>query len=197
MRLDIMTDIETLGKGEDATIIQLSAGIFDIDTGVIYDTFNGIVDITLEDSIKVDPDTLLWWLDTDKELFTKLLNSGESTEKKLLSDFYFWILDNVRYCKDKDTTLRDVYLWGNGILFDNKIIQAKMKHYDISYPIFYRNDRDMRTIVELASVLLNIENEKDFREKYRDKSLVAHDALDDVKSQIGVLCKAWDIVIRG
>lgn len=81
-------------------------------------------------------------------------------------------------------------------MFDNKLIQSKMEQYNIDYPIFYRNDRDMRTIVELAGLKLEINTEKEFREKFKDESLVAHDAFDDVKGQIKILSKAWNILLN-
>ena len=90
----------------------------------------------------------------------------------------------------------NVFLWGNGILFDNKLIQNKMNQYGIKYPIFYRNDRDMRTIVELAALKTGLKTEKEFRERYRPNDLKLHDGFDDVKAQICVLSKAWNILLK-
>lgn len=71
-----------------------------------------------------------------------------------------------------------------------------MQQYGIEYPIFYRNDRDMRTIVELASIKSGVKTEKEFRTVSRPEDYVEHDGLDDVKAQIYVLSKAWNIILN-
>lgn len=183
MRTDIMTDIETLGKDDNIIVFQIGACKFDINTGKILNTFDEIVDVRLEKNININGDTLLWWLNTDKELLTKLLNYGKYTEKEMFENFAKWIGYN-----------NETFLWGNGILFDNRIIKSKMEHYGIEYPIFYRNDRDMRTLIELASMKVGIKSEKDFREKYKNNKYISHDGLEDVKSQIELLVNAYKIL---
>ena len=193
-RIDIMTDIETLGKENNTTVFQISACAFNIETGRIFDTFNEIADISLEKDMLINGDTLIWWLNTNKELLTSLLNRGKESQisqEDMFYNFHNWIENLSDVCENKD-----VFLWGNGMLFDNKLIQSKMKQYNIEYPIFYRNDRDMRTIVELAGLKIGINTEKEFREKYRDDTLIAHDAFDDVKSQIQIVTKAWNILLN-
>lgn len=188
-RIDIMTDIETLGKGNNTTVFQIGACAFNIYTGETLSEFNQIVDVTTEKDMLIDGDTLIWWLKTNKELLTNLLNQGNVSQKDLFVNFNNWILQT-------NNNKQNIFLWGNGILFDNKLIQSKMKQYGIEYPIFYRNDRDMRTIVELAGLKCGIETEKEFRETYRPSEYVLHDGLDDVKAQIYVLSKAWNIVLN-
>jgi len=46
MRVDIMTDIETLGTNADSTIIQISAIAFNTMTGEHIAEFNQIADIS-------------------------------------------------------------------------------------------------------------------------------------------------------
>ena len=69
-----------------------------------------------------------------------------------------------------------------------------MQSVGLDYPIFYRNDRDMRTIIELACHKLGIE-EKEFKEQNKNSELVAHDAYDDVRWQIDLVSKAYNILI--
>lgn len=182
-----MTDIETLGKQHNPTIIQIASCAFDIYTGEILYKFNESVNIKFENKLSVDGDTLSWWLNTDKELLTKIINEGTcNSEMEMLIKFHQWITDF-----DK----QNVFLWGNGILFDNRIIKSKMEQYDLKYPIFYRNDRDMRTIIELASIKSGYKTEKEFKDNNKLDGLIAHDAYDDVIYQIYVLNKAWNILI--
>lgn len=188
-RIDIMVDIETLGVGENPTIIQLSAIAFDITTGEYIDTFDQCVDITNKNQ-DIDANTLLWWLDTDKELLNDIIKRGKygNTDIKYTHlKFNRWINCTMQ---DADLWERDVFLWGNGILFDNRIIQQSMASNGITYPIFYRNDRDMRTIIELAAKKKGMTS-KDYLAQFDDDSLKKHDALDDVKFQIKAVTSAW------
>lgn len=187
MRIDVMTDIETLGRGVDATIIQISAIAFNIKTGEYYNTFNLIADIEKNKSLKVSGGTLKWWLNTDKELLTTIINNGSCSSEEMILQFHNWL---TALSED----MQNVFLWGNGILFDNKMIQHQMQTQGLDYPIFYRNDRDMRTLVEIASHKVGIKTEKEFRNKYKNTNLIEHDAFDDVKGQIDILVKCYNIL---
>ncbi len=188
MRKDIMVDIETLGTSTDATIFQISAISFDIKTGVYYSAFNKVANIEDNCYLRADGSTLKWWLNTNKELLSELLNSGTGSTEELLEDFYEWL-------KSQSEDMKDVYLWGNGILFDNKMIQCQLEDEGLGYPIFYKNDRDVRTIVELASMKLGI-SEKELKDQFNDESLVVHNALDDVKYQIELVVGCYSALIK-
>lgn len=191
MRLDVMTDIETLGTNSDSTIIQISAIAFDIKTGEHISKFNQIVDITKnERPLKVTGRTIKWWLNTNKELFAELINSGEHSSEQVLRNFYDWVTGLAPLAQ-----INNVYLWGNGILFDNKMIQHQLESIGLSYPIFFRNDRDLRTLVELTSFKLGI-GEKELKSRYEDDSLVAHNAFDDVVYQINLAVGCYKELTR-
>lgn len=178
-RIDIMLDIETLGKSGQHAVFQIAAAGFDISTGEIINTFNQVCDIA-HSNILVDGDTLKWWLNTDKELLTRLLNRGNCSEDWMVKSFHNWL-----------STLQedyDIYLWGNGILFDNRIIKEKMDAIGLNYPIFYRNDRDLRTLVELVKVKYDI----DPHEHCKVESTEKHNAMSDVEHQIRVATFCWN-----
>lgn len=186
MRVDIMTDIETLGTDSDSTIIQISAIAFDMGTGNRYSEFNQIADIEKnEKPLKVTGSTMKWWLKTNKELFTELVNGGEESSEQVLRNFQEWLTGLADKYGQKN-----VYLWGNGILFDNKMIQHQLESLGLVYPIFFRNDRDVRTLVDLASVKLGV-SEWDLKKKYQDESLTAHNAFDDVVYQINLAVNCY------
>lgn len=189
MRKDIMVDIETLGTGSDSTIFQIAAVAFDIKTGEHFSKFNRIADIAENDFLDVDGSTLKWWLNTDKELLTKLLNDGFGSSEALLTNFHDWLTSL------KVAVMDELYLWGNGILFDNKMIQHQFESIGLEYPIYYKNDRDVRTIVELASQKLGI-TEAELKEKYLDDSLVEHDAIDDCMYQISLVVGCYNELIK-
>lgn len=189
MRTDIMLDIETLGTKEGSTIFQIAAVGFDITTGQIKDSINLIGDISKFPELSVDGSTLKWWLDTDKELLSELLNAGTLTENELLSRLLVWLLS-----QSQTGDMKDVYLWGNGILFDNAKIQHALNEEGLRYPIIYKNDRDVRTILELASLKSGIP-ENDIRNSIVVESETLHDAFDDVKRQIRLVRKCYEILI--
>jgi len=191
MRIDIMIDIQTLGKQSNSTIFQISAIAFNIKTGETYSQFNECINIE-NDFVNADGSTLRWWLKTNPELLNKLINNGsEISEPDLIVNLYHWLNYHIENVGNEN-----VFLWGNGMLFDNAIIKSHIKACGLEYPIFYRNDRDMRTLVELASIKSGIATEKEFRDKYFDKSKYEeHNAMDNVNFQIEVLHKAYEIII--
>lgn len=192
-RIDIMVDIETLGNKMDSTIIQLAAMAFDIKKGKTLHEFNQVADIEKnENRINVTGSTLEWWMRTNKELFSELLNSGEYSSEDLIRAFHNWIKDIKRIYGEGET---DFYLWGNGILFDNAMIRHQMESLKLEYPIFYRNDRDVRTIVDLAGAKSGL-SEKELKSKFNDELLVAHNAFDDVVYQIGLVSGCYNMLIK-
>jgi hypothetical protein len=180
MRVDIMTDIETLGTKADSTIIQISAIAFDIKTGMYISIFNQIADVSKnENPINVTGGTLQWWMNTNKELFNELLNGGDDSSEEVLRNFHKWI---TRFINPVNGN-KDIYLWGNGILFDNKMIQHQMESLGLKYPIHYKNDRDVRTLLELTSAKTGL-SESVIKAWHTKDNEVEHNALDDVKFQI-------------
>lgn len=167
----IMVDIETLGKKEGSTIFQISAAAFKMKSGEILSEIDLKLDIE-KANLAVDGSTLKWWLNTDKELLTQLLNEGNLSEIEMLQQFSDWAKQ-----------FQDRRLWGNGILFDNNKIKAAMEKNGLEYPIPYNKDRDVRTILALAADLTG-KSEKEIKSEVADINHRAHNAIDDVHKQI-------------
>lgn len=192
-RIDVMVDIETLGTDSDSTIFHIAAMAFDIRTGepveglAVPHTYNETADIEANrNPLNIDGSTLKWWLRTDKDLLSDLLHKGDKSSELILWDFHSWL----------KTLSRDnnVYLWGNGILFDNKMLEYQMtKKLGLEYPIHFRNDRDLRTLLELASMKTGM-SENEIRSKFNDSSLRAHDAMDDVTYQINLTVYCFNVL---
>lgn len=184
-RVDIFLDIETFGTGEKPPVFQISAVAYDRKNDVELATFNNIADISKMKNI--NGDTLKWWLETAPDVLLKLLNSATvSSEKELVEMFSNWIVDIQEKVGEKN-----VFLWGNGMLFDNRIIKEKCAQYLIEYPIFYRCDRDLRTLFEIAAEKLELADGATF---YRSINFTGdvHDALADTKHNL----KCYKVAIR-
>lgn len=125
-----------------------------------------------------------WWNKTNPELFKQLTTTGDLSSKDIMNKFYRWFMTNIILDNENQ---KNVYLWGNGILFDNRMIKYQCENVlHVPYPIFYRNDRDVRTIVDLAGSKLN-KTEKELKELFGDPTLTKHNAYDDIRYQINLV----------
>ena len=188
-RVDVMVDIETLGIQEDSTIFQISAAAFDINTGRIIKIndkgaiFDQYADITLEKDLKADGETIKWWLLKYPEMFYSLITKGQISPKQLLISFCIWL-------KSFYSISDNVHLWGNGVNFDNLMLKFQLDKLgeEYKYPIKYSRDRDYRTIIDLACVLMKTDrttlNEKLLEEYKENNEFNPHNAMDDVLIQI-------------
>lgn len=176
-RIDIMVDLETLGLKQGATIFQIAAAAFDIRTGEIVHTFDKVASIYCTNDLKIEGGTLDFWLNQNRELFFKLQERANGCPNQLVGDFWRWL---TTFTDREDT---DVYLWGNGILNDNAWLQHAFEENGLDYPIFYRNNRDTRTlreVTELKALILD-------KEFTYEKVGTLHDAMDDVRSQVNMV----------
>lgn len=180
-RIDIVVDLETLGLGDNAPIIQIAAVVFNIWTGDIIEEFN--VHVKLPDDFRIQTNTLKWWLSTDPSLLKSILDQGEFDLSQTLVSFQYLI---YKY--------GEVYLWGNGSNFDNRILKHQMESEGITYPIEYYNDRDMRTLMDVVEPGMK---NSDFAKKYGIKlPETKHDALSDCRYEAELITCAWKFIER-
>ncbi|MCB4946034.1 3'-5' exoribonuclease [Streptococcus mutans] len=182
----IMVDIETLGTAVNATVFQIAAVRFDINTGEILAEFNETQDIAELSNINADGSTIQWWLETNSDLMKYLICLP--TTSKLLADFHAWLT-----AQSEDF---DLYLWGNGILFDNNIIRQQFVDMGLNYPIRYSHDRDVRTILQLACDKLDT-TVNEFKQQCYDPSLTQHHAYHDVINQVAAVVTAYNLLTGG
>ena len=185
-KIDVMLDIETLGTGQNATITQIAAAAWNLETGELiefndstHNTFNITVNLDLmkTEDINIDISTIKFWTKNshNTKLFKEILNNKSSfTEKDAVFQLILWLKKLQEHCDD-------LLLWGNGSLFDNTKIINKCEYYDISYPISFWNERDVRTIVDIYCRKNNI-TDKEYKNSFPNENL--HQAIDDVLNQI-------------
>ena len=189
-RIDVMVDLETLGTGACPPVFQLAAKAFNIETGEILNSIELFCDISTSES-KPEEQTVMWWLNTNFKLFTQLLAkgvNGAKTEAQMIEEFITWF-------NSLHENPKKIFLWGNGINFDNRIIAEKCKQYGLTYPVFYRNDMDVRTILEMAALKMGFDGQIAYR-KSMEFIGEAHNADDDVLNQIKIVSKAYTDLIH-
>ena len=196
-KFDVVCDIETLGTESNHLVYEIAAIIYSRNKGLIHGVYHKSVDVSQLPNIEVSGSTLAWWLKTNAELFkqglTKQITAQRfDTECDLFTDFHSWLVDRTSYIRG--ATRDNFYFWGNGILFDNRFIKDKFTHYGLEYPILYRNDRDIRTLIEMAADKVGIESNQEFIAQYKSQHSTDHCAIDDVKNEYYAMRAAWDIL---
>jgi exodeoxyribonuclease VIII len=154
---NVMVDLETLGNGSNAVIIAL--GAVEFGDGELGRTFYTNVDpqSCVDAGLKMDVSTVMWWMqqtEQSRAIFKKL----NSPLRVALDDFATWYPSGAA-------------LWGNGATFDNVILANAYRALGGKQPWEFWNDRCYRTLKSL------------YPHVKLERTGVAHNALDDAKSQ--------------
>ncbi|HHW4413536.1 3'-5' exoribonuclease [Citrobacter freundii] len=177
----LMVDMETMGNSPDAPIVSIGAVFFDPSTGNTGAEFYQVV--SLESSMlfgmKPDASTIQWWLKQSSEARSAILVDeamGLLETLELLADY---IAENAA------NGSHTVQLWGNGCSFDNVILRRAYALTDTPFAVPFRNDRDVRTMVELGkSVGINPRYDIPFEGDM-------HNALSDARHQVKYVSAIW------
>lgn len=160
----VMIDLETLSKKKTALIISIGAVKFNAHE--IIDTF--YVNITPASAraigLSIDRDTIDWWKQQSPEAI-EALKVDQQDILVALKSFSAWFGP------------KSLPTWGNGVSFDNVILENAYFAAGLTPPWRYHHERCFRTV----SNLFNIQVPK------RDG--VLHNALDDAKNQTVLLQK--------
>lgn len=190
--IHVMVDLETLGTSKDSTVIQIAAKAFSLGSKEgfseleVGDTFNKTIDVSKMPELSVEGSTLAWWLSDKAELLRKLtVSNSDLSENSLFTLFDIWLTELGAH--------GDLFLWGNGIAFDNVIIAHKFEQYGRKYPIHFRNERDVRTIVALAASKTGV-TDSEYKKSLWDGTQ-AHDAINDVNNQITLVKEAYNCLV--
>lgn len=182
--MDVMIDVETLGTGGDAPIVQIAAVLFEpIFGGKVRDgnqRFNCLVNPqdALDLGARPDMSTLSWWMQQGNEA-QKIFNWDHpdnngvlkcSTEQALI-----WLCEWLPAATDHQW--KDVRVWANGIVFDIGLLQRHFERFAIEQPWTYNAAMDMRTVLRLAGGWPKID----------ETGYTKHNALDDCMMQIAAL----------
>lgn len=136
---DVMLDLETMGTGPRAAIVEIGAVEFDCKTGAVGPLFYQAVDLATSVSMggEMDASTVLWWMQQSDEARGAFAKGGAHLSKALM-DLSAWM--HERGAPD------DVRVWGNGAAFDNVILASAYRAAMQLQPWRHWNDRCYRTI---------------------------------------------------
>jgi len=173
MHNEIMLDLETIGVSNNAAILSIGAVRFDITDSTSYGSkfyVNVSVESCLKYGLQADGGTIMFWLkqadEARKVLFENPLSLELACEK-----FRVWAAGAKT-------------VWGNGATFDNTILRNAFRVANAEFPIHFRGDRDVRTIVALAKQLgLVLEKQERVGQH--------HNALDDAMYQVQYVTKIF------
>ncbi|HBZ9264399.1 TPA: 3'-5' exoribonuclease [Citrobacter freundii] len=177
----LMVDMETMGNSPDAPIVSIGAVFFDPSTGNTGAEFYRVVNLESSMSFRMKPDasTIQWWLKQSSEARSAILVDeamGLRESLELLANF---IAENAA------NGSHTVQLWGNGCSFDNVILRRAYALTETPFAVPFRNDRDVRTMVELGkSVGINPRYDIPFEGDM-------HNALSDARHQVKYVSAIW------
>jgi len=190
-----MVDLETFGVNDDAPVIQISAKTFILgqndsaQLGQQAQSFDMSLDFSTVGGLDVQISTLMFWLkdahntETLKQMLNK--NDNVASEVEMWRLFHSWLTHAVKSGQG------DVRIWGNGISFDVVKVKKNFARFGLDYPIDFWNERDVRTITDLASQVLNM-TPRAFQKSVPNDN--KHDALADVEWQIKYVQKAFKLL---
>lgn len=142
------------------------------------------------EKFKIEKGTLNFWLNSNSKLdilLEHLETKNNIDEYELMSQFSEFLINS------SNELSADLKIWGNGISFDIVKIKRKLDKHGIEYPILYYNERDVRTILELASLKAN-KSIFDIK-KSVTKNNRPHDAFEDCIFQINYCHKCFEILM--
>lgn len=199
--MDVMIDIETLGTGKDAAMVQIGAVAFEpIGGGKIRngagEVFSCMVDAddALDLGATVTMGTLRFWLNESQEARSRVfgpknldLSNGPvfegqpfgSTDQALR-----WLLEWPSAALGMNW---DDFggVWANGPTFDLSILEGHFDRFGITCPWHFSAPRDLRTLLKLPRV-------GGWPERMDTTGFIKHHAPDDCVMQIMALQHAMD-----
>jgi hypothetical protein len=140
----ICLDLETLGTGARAVVLQIGAVHFRPADQEIMGEFSVEID-DHQQGRTIDGPTMRWWF--DQVAAGRRLPKGDTPLPKALDQFDAWVRSRAGETQDGQAK---VWLWSKGPSFDAKILADCYQQILIETPWRYGCERCVRTIFEAA-----------------------------------------------
>jgi DNA polymerase III epsilon subunit-like protein len=176
MALDFMVDLETMGNGPTAAIVQIGCVVFDRDSGEVFDEFKVNVDLASEvkNGFTMDASTAQWWMGQSAEGKNTWVGKASYPSKDALTLFVKFV---QKYRENKSV------IWSHST-FDAPILMYHFGQLAMKLPIRYAFWLDLRTLSMLGRGVASIPKEA--------RPDDAHDAVADCYYQVKWLVKCWN-----
>jgi hypothetical protein len=148
----VMLDLETWGTSPYSLIVMIGACRFDpyakADNLVVQEQFEVAIDLTHAQGFRIDPHTMLWWMDPEREPARRIwLKRDKVSLPVALDGFADWLRD-----QSSDGVCDDLRIWGNGSDFDNAILRQAYEVMKRDVPWNFRYNRCFRTLRNLLDL---------------------------------------------
>lgn len=165
--IDVMVDLETLGKGPGCAILSIGAVAFNPITGLMGAGFYTVVSTASCRALglREDADTVSWWGQQSPDA-RRVLAEAEASATTV-ADGLDAFGDYLKLWGGP----RSVRVWGNGADFDNAILASLYHRVGKDQPWAFWNSRCFRTLKNLRLA------------PEPDRAGVHHNALDDARHQ--------------
>ncbi|KAB1579669.1 3'-5' exonuclease [Serratia marcescens] len=183
--MNIMLDIETLGRTGIAAIVAIGAVVFDPNTHRLEHEFYCVIseDEALKYGIS-DEEAMAWWLaqpEATRQIFSQ--SHGAVAFIPALELFAQWL---QRMLKIHDGPVK---IWSNGAGFDCLILRNGYTAAGLPCPWNFWNEFDVRTLVELGRQKLGADPKKDMPFEGP-----GHNALNDARHQAQYVSTIWQLL---
>jgi DNA polymerase III epsilon subunit-like protein len=136
----VMLDLETLGTGDHAAIVQIGACVFD--SREISSTFRRNIYLGSENLGNIEGDTLRWWMGQSPDAIASVLQSTERAPLRIaLEDFRSWLVGD-RFA-----------IWANSPSFDLRLLRQAYERCGLEPPWKFYQEMDHRTMKHLGRLL--------------------------------------------
>lgn len=199
----VMIDIETLGNANDAAILSIGAIAFFPSSpshGDIPEHKSFHKHVTLKSNLEtgrtITASTLQWWLRqspiAQQRVF--LPDTAVTLNRALeeLHEFITGVAGELILFTSTGVYIqsKDLNVWANSPSFDLAILETAFQGAGLKVPWEYYQERDVRTIKTLLT------SEELGLIKYRNKSRVEHDALEDCRYQVDIVLEAFKGILQ-
>lgn len=174
----IMLDLETMGFESNSAIVSIGVVAFDPENDLLGETFYINVDLTscLDYGLSVSGETIIWWL------------KQSSGARESLFENPLPLKDALVMFGEFVQKFENPKIWGNGIGFDNEIMKNAYKAVGLERPWGYRDDRDLRTLIDIGKSIAGNQPSEIVGTK--------HNSLDDAISQAKIVCQYWKALCK-
>lgn len=149
--LNIMVDLETTAKTENAGILSWAMVAFAVNGEEIPDfTFERVVKLRscFFAGMFVDPDTQNWWIKQDPRAIHHIVNEEGYTIQSVAKDAYMQL--------EALAENHDIYLWSRGIDFDLPKIkwcfERLLEKDEKDFPFKFSHKMDVRTVLKFMQI---------------------------------------------